>query len=323
MNLHQMGMAEESTYGTFVAPTRFFEILPGETLERRQTILQSNGIRAGNLYRRGANRAIVKDDAGGSVDFEVWTNNFGLLFKHMLGDNVTTANPLATAYQHTFEPGSLDGLSMSWQKGIENDGGTATPFSYTGVKVASWTLSNSVDEILQLSLELDAKEEITSESLAVASYPANAKFFHFQQGTVEIDDTIVAAISTFEVTGTNALDNERYFLGSAGKKAEQRENDFRTITGNFTADFINTTEVYDRFTADTSAKIELIFDTGVEIETGYTEKVHVTLNDCRFTGETPKAASADVAEISAPFEAIKPAAGEAISILYQTTDTLP
>ena len=32
----QFGLAEETTWGTAVAPTRFYEFLPGESLMRRQ-----------------------------------------------------------------------------------------------------------------------------------------------------------------------------------------------------------------------------------------------------------------------------------------------
>lgn len=325
MNLHQMGLAPEVTYGTFVAPTRFLEFLPGESLERRQEILMSEGLRTGLTYKRGQKRALTRQDAGGTMAFEVWNKSFGLLFEHMLGAVVTTqpdstGSPLV--FDHTFTPGDLSSKSMSWQKGVEDDSGTSVPFSYNGVKIESWTIGIDVDGILQLSLDLDSRQEVTSESLAAATYPTDCEFFHFQQGSLEVDDAVIATISTAEITGNNALKNDRYFLSSGGLKLEQREMDFRDISGSLTADFENLTDFYNLFAGDTSAKLELIF-AGSVIENTFVDTFHVTMNDVRFTGETPKIEGPDVAVQNVPFEAFDPDSGDVINILYRTADATP
>lgn len=259
------------------------------------------------------------------MSFEVWNKSFGILFEHMLGSVATvqpdaTGNP--TVYEHTFTPGDLSAKSLSWQKGVEKDDGTVQAFSYTGVKIAGWTLGITVDQILQLSLDVDARAEVTSEALGSATFPASCSFFHFQQGSLEVDDVAIATVSSAEITGSNSFDTERYFLGSGGLKGEQREQDFRDVGGTLTADFENITDFYNNFTGDTSMKLELIF-VGDTISGTYNDELHITINDVRFTGETPKIDGPDVAVQNVPFEAYDDGTNDVISILYRTTDATP
>ncbi len=88
MNKHQLGVSAQTLYDTYVAPARFFEMIPGESLDRENIILTGTGLAPSALYRRGARRTLERSQGSGNVQFEVATTQFGLLFEHMLGDQV-------------------------------------------------------------------------------------------------------------------------------------------------------------------------------------------------------------------------------------------
>ena len=320
MNLHQFGLSEEVTYGTYVAPTRFYEILPGESLARRQTVIQSEGLRRGQRFPLGERRVLTRHDAGGQVSFEIATTGFGVFFEHMLGGAVSILDSTSLAYKHTFTEGDLDG-SLTLQKGVEKTDGTVQAFSYYGSKITDWEISIAEGGIANLSLTFDCEQESTSDSLATASY-GSTSLFHFGQASLEVDDSVIAVVSDATVTGQNDLKTDRYFIGQTGVKLEQREQGFRSLSGNLTAEFENITDFYNLFKADTSAKLELIF-TGALIEDTSYETLHITVNDVRFTGETPAIEGVDVAVQNIPWIGVDDGTTEPIQIEYISTDTTP
>jgi len=87
----QIGFAAESTYGTFVAPTRFLELNSSSVKFERERI-ESNGIRAGRRVLHRWTPGIQR--VAGDVEFEMAPQGFGLLWLHILGTNNTTgSNP--------------------------------------------------------------------------------------------------------------------------------------------------------------------------------------------------------------------------------------
>ena len=319
-NQHQFGSAVESTYGTAVTVERFQEIL-SEGLSLEKIPIVSEGIRPGVALKYGSGRNIVRRSAGGPLAFEVSKTKIGRLFEHAFG-TVVTANPLAAAYTHTFTFGDLAGLSLTLQKGVEDDSGTVRPFTYTGCKIARFSLENTVDQLLKLSVDVDAQDEDEVTALATASYTAPS-LLHFAHGSVEIADAAIAKVKGFKLDVDNGLDGGAVYLGNAGLKAEPKTSDYRTVSGTMTIKFANLTDFYNAFDADTALKVEFIYQDGVEIETGYESGVHITMLDVRLNGETPKISGIEVPEVTLPFEAFQPAAGEALELVYTTTDATP
>ena len=62
---------------------------------------------------------------------------------------------------------------------------------------------------------------------------------------------------------------------------------------------------------------------GGTIENAFQYGLEITLNDVRFTGETPRIEDPEVGRQSVSFEAFAPSAGEPISIVYRTDDATP
>lgn len=317
---HQFGIGEEASWATAVTPTRFLEFT-SESLERRQNIASSNGIKSGRRYG-GQGRRITRNDAGGTVNFEIANAGFGLLFKHLLGTVATSTLVTGAAYSHVFTPASLTGTSLTLQKGVQEPDGTVQAFTYPGSKVLSADFSIDQDGLLLGAFEFDSYKEDTATSLATASY-ATPTIFTYQEGALKIDSTTKANVrSVGSLKVMNNLLTQRYFLGTSGLKSEQTNVPFDAITGNLDVEFQNTTDFYDLFAADTSAQLDLVF-TGDLITTGQNYTLTFTIADVRFEGETPKVGGPELVYQSVPFVGLDPSSGDAVTITYHTSDATP
>jgi hypothetical protein len=204
--------------------------------------------------------------------------------------------------------------------------GTALPFTFHGGKVLGWEFGISVDGFALFSVDMDFEDVDTTTALAAASYGV-VKNFNFRQGTLSIGDTnssltTLAGVSAANIQGQNALANERFFLGSSGLKNEPLENGFRTISGDLTMEFRNSTDVYTAFESDAEKHLRLVFE-GDAIDGTYTELLQIDLYDVRFEGETPKITGPEPAPFSADFTAWEQDNGNSISVLYRTADATP
>lgn len=322
MNVHQFSTAEETVYGTPVVTERFNEIMPGESLGRSNKVLQSNGLRPGIRSKLGSRRVLTGRQGSGSISMEVMTTTFGRWFEYMLGGTGTVAQQAATAaYLHTYIPGTMLGKSLTIQKGVEKTGGAAQAFTFHGCKIVSWEISISKDGICMLNLDIDAEDVDDTTALAAASYATGMKVFHFAQATLKKDGgAAIATVSDVSIKGTNSFDIDRFFLGTAGVKSEPLETDYRTYSGDVTAEFADVTTFHNAFEADTSLQLELEF-VGDVIEGAYSETLTITVEDVRLTGETPKITGPEPAIQNVPWEGYETDAGLSVKIEYMTTDT--
>lgn len=270
----QLGFAAESTYGTFVAPTRFLEFNEANVKYERERI-ESNGIRAGRrvLHRwaAGVQRAV------GDVTFEMAPQGFALLWHHALGGNVTTgSNP----YTHTLTPGDLAGKSLSLQLGKPSIDGTVRSFSYLGCKVTGLEVSAAVNEYAMMTVSWYGNHLDTSQTLGTASYPTGLTPFDFTKGSVSLAGSGFD-VKEFTLNIDNGLAVDRHFIRSTTpeKSKEPLESTRREITGSMTADFTDLTAL-NRFINGTEAALVLTFNAGASAQTTITMNV-------RFDGEDP------------------------------------
>lgn len=322
----QLGIVDEVTYGTPVTVTRFHEILGGESLDRQQNVIMPDGLRPGIFNKLGPRRALSTNWGEGTIPMEVATTGFGKWFQHMLGTGAVSQYGATSAYLHTYTPATLNGLSLTIQKGVEpwTAAGTALPFTFHGCKVKGWEMAISVDGFATLSVDIDAEDVDTSTGLAVASYGV-LKNFNFRQGTLSIGNTdsslaTLAGVSDFTLSGENAIKTDRFFLGSSGLKAEPFEDGFRELSGSLSMEFRDQTAIYTAFEADTEKHLRLKF-VGDVITGTYTEVLQIDLYDVRFEGETPKISGPEPSVMNAEFTAWEQDNGSSIEIKYVTTDT--
>lgn len=204
----QFGLSEEAVVGTAQAPDHFYEF-ESETLAAKKKVVQAEGIRAGNMYDRGAGRYVTQRWAEGDLNINFPIKKAGLLIRHLLGSPLLTPTQLSgAAYQGVHVPGTTLGKSLSLQKGVPPTSGNAPePFTYPGAKITDWELSCAQSDLVKLKLTFDAMDELTlgttpaSPALGTPSY-ATGGFFTFVQGTLKQGGTVSTVSTPAPVTPT-------------------------------------------------------------------------------------------------------------------------
>jgi hypothetical protein len=307
----QLGIKAESTYGTYIAPDRFFEFV-SESLVLDRDRIESMGIGAGRRVQRRWAAGVQR--VTGDVEMEMAAQGFGIWLTHMFGSVVTAgSNP----YTHTATPGDLAGKSLTVQVGRPDIGGTVRVFSYLGCKVASWELAAAVNEYAKLTVSLYGSHEDTSQTLAVASYPATLSPFTFVHGSVSVAGSAFD-VKDFTLSADNGLATDRHFIRTTTpeRPKEPLEANYRQYTGSLTADFTDLT-AYNRYVNGTEAALVLTFNAGASAI------LAVTLN-VRYDGETPTIGGPELLEQSLPFKAISTTSdAAAVTAVLTNADAAP
>lgn len=241
-----LGIAEESTYGTAVAPTRFLEMV-SEGLAGKYERIDSEAFRAGQRVLHRDRFQPNAKGAEGDLKLEVQDGSFGVLLKHMLG-NISSGAPVGDFTTHTATVANLTGKALTVQVGRTDNLGNLHPFTYEGVKIKEWELSNETDGILELSLDLDAEAEFIgvgggAYAVATPSYNTTSQLFTFVGGVVSIGGTEFS-VSDVSLKGDNKLNVERWFLRTgATTKKEPLEEGLREYTFEVKGEFDGLTQI--------------------------------------------------------------------------------
>ncbi len=318
----QLGIVDETTYGTPVTVTRFYEYT-SESIQLQTGRVESPALRTGTRVLRSDRFEPYRMGAAGRLQLDVPTKGFGLMLKHMMGTaaigSVTDANQT-----QTFTVGSLLGDFFTLQVTRPfNPAGTVQAFTYHGCKVTDWTLSCDLDGFLMADIGIDAEDEDTSTALATASYPADFRCFSFVGAAATIGGSAIE-LKNFSISGDNALDTDRRYLRASALKKEPVENGMRSYEWSATADFSDLTQ-YNRFASATRAgalaAIVATFDGPVAHGGTTLPRLEITIPAARFD-------AVDV-NVSGPAALMQDMSGVAlfdgtnspVTITYRTTDS--
>lgn len=321
---YQGGVILESTFATYAAPTRFFEVVSDQVVPQYARI-ESAALRSGKRGMRTADFVPYILGAQGDINMEVRSKGFGYWLQFMLG-SVATTGPTDAKYTHTGTLGSLTGKSFTWQGNRPfHPADTDQPFNFKGGKVISWELSNSAEGLLMLKLSCDFADVDTSNALAAVSYPSGVnELYSFVGGVVTVGG------SQFDVTDASvSLDNglkvDRRYLRSSPLKKEQVEANLRTPTFALTADFSDLTQlnrVSSATAAGAYAAVVLTWQAPTLIGAASLPTIVVTLPAARFDEGFPAVSGSDPLTQAIKGKALDAGAG-AISIAYGTADVTP
>lgn len=316
----QLGAKKESTYGTRVVPDHFIEF-NDENFQCDQRYFTSRQLGAASTFSRGSRRVATTRDATGTINMEVPSKGFGFWLDLLHGNTVTPVQQAATtAYLQTHPIGlSAPDKSATIQVGRPDTGGTVRPFDYLGCEVTAFEFSWDVDDALKVSMEFDAQDEKTDQTLATRSIPSGLHSFVFTQGTMSIAGSPVADVTSGSLGLTLPRQTDFYPLGTTGLKAKPIQNDSATGQGTADVRFTDLTH-YARYKNATQPTLALSF-IGPNIATTYYETLTLTCNMVGFTGETPTVSGPDVLMHAIPFDILYDGTNAPLIAAYTSTDT--
>lgn len=237
---HQLGVVDESTYGTPVTVTRFFEY-ESENIADTYGRTEGDPLRIGSGFVRHDRFTPYIGGASGTIQMTALTKGFGFWLKHMMGAVATTGPAETVVYTHTGTEASLIGDYFTCQVNRPfHPSGTNQAFTYSGGKVAKWTLSNSVDAHLLLDLDCDFQTWSTEVALATAAYPSGMDPFAWTKGVINIGGSNYD-VTEFSLEVDNGLDVDRRQIRANPLKKEPTSSR-REATFSLSADFDSLTQ---------------------------------------------------------------------------------
>lgn len=335
----QVIIGQESTVGTAVTPDTALEFT-SESIVGQKNTLQGAGLHAGGQYNRASLRSISTVGGAGDLVLPYRYNKMGKLWKNALGaaSTPTAVGTGSVAYKTVFTPGGLQGLALTYQKGVpRTSDGTVVPFTFFGGKVASWKWSMSVSALAEFTATMDFWNCTTATSLAAASYAAGNNTWSWNTlsslkfgGTASTASNVVSVasgvtattlVNSIELDGTNPLKTDRQGVGYAGVKREQLENDYRTLTCTLGGEFTNETELYPLFTSDASFPVQFTLTGPAIASSGQNYTMDVILSCCKVNTDDVTVGGPDVVGQSPVLEVSDDGVNAPIQVTLISTDS--
>lgn len=303
----QLGIAEETTLGTYQAVDHFFEFT-SEGLDYQHELMWSQGLRPGATSQSAF--VVGTHEVTGRTEFELQLEQ-QLLWKLALGE---VAESGAGPYVYTCTPNPAL-PSASIQKGVPGDASTLA-YTYVGMLVNQWELGFQVGQFPTLSLDWVGRDEFnpshgSAVALATASYGTVGRL-SFTQGVFSVASSEVC-IDGGTITGNNNLSTD-YKMCAANPGGPSHEADgYFEYSGQAVADFVDDTQ-YQRFRAASTVAVSLVFTSGAH-------SVNVA-GQAVFTGETPKVPGASRLKQPMPFRFVPSTpGGDAITVTITNADS--
>ena len=265
-----VGLAEETTYGTFVTATSFVEF-NSESLNRNINYQKLNSI----FGRRGFQRMVEgQTDVSGDINFNLHAVNGLILLKNAMAGSITTLAVVgATHASHTFALGDWSvqtaSASFSIQKRVGST--TARTFLLSGCRVNQLAISGAINQPVQCVAGIIGQNLTSSAASSMgATNFSTVRPFLFFDGTYTSDNTTsswgttVDDILSFELTINNNIvsDDKARRIGSRFVRllpAGQREINL-SISQRF-----DTMTAFESWLANTQHSIRIHLDTGLTI----------------------------------------------------------
>lgn len=340
----QFGFVAESTVGTAVTVTKFLKhvSIAGTGLDPIR--VDDLGLGGCVLVPTADRTAEVARQASRQITLNMGNRTFGLPLKMMLGSSATATQVASSPlYRQIHNNGDPTGSALTVQFGFPEATATGTnrPHTLNGGKVTSWELSNTMNQLLQLKLTVDAWNEITGTALATAAYAASYEPYGWKtlssaqigtsasltSGAVTLaGGATIANCKGIIVRGTQPLRTDGFFAGGAGIKSEQLLNGFQVFEGDLDLEFASRTQIYDAFSAYTTVPLQFQWLSPTDVGSGNFAKIIVSLPFCKLTspGGNPQVSNPGTLDGKTSFRAYADPAGvlPACQIIYDSLDTV-
>lgn len=338
--LAQFGLAEESTVGTPVTVSRFYEV-DSLVPEHQKITATSTGLRGGARGHRERNRVVTGRAATLPVPLTVFSKGFGVYLKHAFGASTIAQIAASPTWRQIHLIGDLAGKSMTLQGGFAESrtAGLVRPYTYNGCKVTNWEIGCQAENLCKATVTFDAWNWTNVTALASASYLSALEAFHFAQLSVKIGGVLTTAsgrttiaggvnldaVRGVALRGVNGLRTDRRFAGGAGIKSEQLENDFRQLSGELDMEFWDRTVTTDVFDSDGSTALQFIWTGATDDGSGNFPVLRFTYPKVKFEAGPPAVNGPDIVDGPMTWTAYEDDAGTHPlgQAEYESQDTAP
>lgn len=322
-----VGFATESTYGTGVTPTRWFEYV-SESLNWNKSVQQGAGLRVGSRVARSNRRVVTTADASGDVEVELFSKGLGLFLSACMGAGASTVVSGST-YQQVFT--LADALpSLTVQKGLPRADGTVDPYTFTGAVVSQFELAFENDGIAKLKASLDAKDVSTATAYAAPSYPVGGNLFHFAGAAIYSGAftaptstalascaTQLASVRSASVSVNNNITKDRFNFGGSGRKDKPTVG-LREIAGDLEVEYSGTS-FRDAFLNETPMSLVITLTAG-PLSSG-NETFQVAIPEIKIDKDLPQADGSSMIKTGIGFTVLDNlTAAQPIWVVTRTSD---
>lgn len=318
----QLAVAKEVTYGTRVAPTRALPIT-SEDLTENPEFFRSEALRAGQMARASNLHRKTTVQVGGSINMELLTEGMGWLFDMLHGNTVSVTTPggATNARQQVHEIGleAPWGKSLTCQVGRPGTDAVVRPFDYLGCKVTEVTIACEAGGAVTVVATIDGREEVTDQTLVVATYDADAEPFVFNDVALEIAGGPVTNARSITWKIGIPQNTERFHLGSDGKKDQPIANALVDITADAVLEF-NSMADHNRFKNETLHSLMMRAE-GDIIEAALPYYTELNAPCAKQVSSGPAVEGPDVITASASFEILANGTDAPVTAEIQNTDT--
>jgi hypothetical protein len=277
-----LGIAKETTFGTFVTSTTFLEF-NSESLKAQRDVKILESI---NSTRDAKKRMLGNQSADGSLELDLNLASDGIVYliKQAMGGTCSTAVvSAASSFTHTLYAGDME--NNGWTAGstrmkslsmaVRRGGQDAPTYNFFGMRVNTLTIKAEVGSPVIMTAELIGSGCSISSTIPTVTLtdivPLNFSEITIQTG---LTSTTLSTeyYKSFEFSINNNLNGDFRVLGNIGRAAipaQKRETKLK-LTQSF-----DTTTAYDRYINNTPTYFKISFD-GITIPASAT-KYHMDI----------------------------------------------
>lgn len=318
----QLGIGNETTYGTRVAPATFLPF-ESESLALTQEYIANQPLMSGVMVQPQGYHVSSTRSVEGSVEMLLHDRGMGKIMNLLTGDSVTSVTPsgATNARTQTFPIGltSPVGKSVSLQVGRPDVTGTVRPFDYVGCKVTEATISVEAGAAATLSLSVDGRDEKTDQTLGTPTYSASARPYGFKNWSITIGGSAAANVRSLTITIPLNMATDRYNLGNSGIKDEPLLNAQSEIAVSATLEFASLAD-HTRFRNESIVALVATAQNDL-IEGSRYYQTEITVPAAKQISSNPVVAGPDLVTSDVEFRALWNGTNAPLTIVNQNTDT--
>lgn len=324
----QWGLAKETTYGTAVVPTKFYEFDSAD-MALEQNYQDGVGLRANRSFQPSGQMRLTTRSVGGTVPMDVPTKLFGSILDLMHGATPTiTQQGITAAWLQSHPVGTtIPGKTATMQINKPLTTATDHPVTYPGSVLLSAAFSCDADGKLKVSLGWWSQDERTLTTtpaglaLATASYATGVtSWIGTDSGTsLTMDGAVVAIAKSWALNWSQPYRLDRAYLGSGGLMGKPIPNGLTQMTGSVSVEWAAETH-YNQYRAGSPIAVVADFQ-GATIEGAYKERIKFTASAAQPRGASPAVSGPDLLDMDVPFTCGDNGVAAPLTIEYTSTDT--